>query len=480
MSSPNITFTKITDTYVPGIQSEINVENALQSLPINKPKVAIIAQATSAGTATANTPVACFSEEEAITQSGQGSIGHLAIRAALKANPNMDLYNVPVDDGAGTQAAGTITVTTTCDATGFFEFWIGNEYVQVTVTDGDVVNDIAAAIDTAINEKEHNMPVTAGVSTNVVTLTARNDGLLGNNIPISYKNRGVGSTTLAVVQPTGGATDPDITTALANLETDNYDIILVTNNDATNLALLKTHLTSMAHPDANNPGIGVFGYTGVQATFQTLTGTTMDHERILGAYLKYSKTSERGHSLDYELGAAVAARIASRSDPSRSFDNEPLLGIAAPDKAQRLTRAQKYAIIDDGGAPCHAMAGEVVGIVRAVSCRITNANSVPDKALIDITTIRSLDYGQKYIEQRESSTFFQAKKTERTKLKLKSLVLDCLRILSLAEIWNMPADTNEVLVEDDLSNVYQLNVKIPAYVVPGLHNIANLINLYLR
>jgi phage tail sheath gpL-like len=100
--------------------------------------------------------------------------------------------------------------------------------------------------------------------------------------------------------------------------------------------------------------------------------------------------------------------------------------------------------------------------------------------LIDITTIRSLDYGNQYILRRESQTFYQAKKTNRTKLALKSLVLDCIRILSLAEIWNFPNSNDEVIVEDDLSNVNQLVVKVPAYVVPGLHNIANQINLLIR
>ena len=117
--SENINFNLMTDTLVPSNRTEFDINNAISTLPINVPSIAVIAQKTSAGTATANTPIACFSEQDAIDQSGQGSIGHLTIRALLKKNPRAELYNVPVDDGAGSQAAGTITVTNTATSTGF-------------------------------------------------------------------------------------------------------------------------------------------------------------------------------------------------------------------------------------------------------------------------------------------------------------------------------------------------------------------------
>lgn len=483
MSSENIKLNQITDTYVPGNKSEFNTSNALTTLPINVPKVAVIAQFGAGSNAVANIPVSCASVEDAVYQSGTGSVGHLTIRAILESNPKIELYNVPIADGVGVMATGTIVVANVPTSSGYYEFWIGKERVQVAVSSGDAVNDIATAINTAIGLKVHNMPVTTGVSTATVTLTAKNDGLLGNNIPVSYKNHGISTTTITVVQVgdvIAGSVDPDITTALTNLETDKYDFIVVTNNDATSLGLLKTHLTSMGHPDENKPSIGVFGHTGVMATFQTLAGTTINHERILGAYYQYSKTSERGHSLDYEIAGAVCGRLASKSDPAKPYNNEPIPGIVPCDKAQKLTETQKNSIINDGGTPLHVVSSETVSICRAVSTRTTNASGIEDKALIDITTIRSLDYGNQYILRRESQTFYQAKKTNRTKLALKTLVLDCIRILSLAEIWNLPESNDEVIVEDDLSNVNQLVVKVPAYVVPGLHNIANQINLLIR
>jgi phage tail sheath gpL-like len=451
-------------------------------LPINVPSLAIIAQKTAAGTATADIPIETFSEQEAITNCGQGSHGHLCAKAALKANPNVRLTLVPVDDGAGTAATGTIVVANVPTTSGYYEIWVGDVRAQVTVTSGDAVNDIAAAIDAAINLVEHNTPITSGVATATVTLTARNDGLLGNNIPISYKNHGIETTTLTVTQMgdvVAGATDPDITTALTNMLPEKYDRILVANNDATNLALLKTHLNTQVSPTENKPGIGIFGYTGVQATFQTLAGTTLNSGWITGAYLKYSKTSERGHSLDFEVGAAYAAILCKKSDPAIPYNNEALVGIAPPDKAQRLTRTQKQAIIDDGGTPLHVLSGEIVSIVRAVTTRTTNSASIEDKALIDVTTVTTLFYLRRAIEEDQGRVFKQAKKTARTKLLVKSRILAILDLLVKAEITQPLKSPDEVIVEDDLSNVYQLVTQIPAYVVVGLHNLANKIVLFL-
>lgn len=481
MSSPNIVFANIPSSIrKPGVYSEFNTSLAVRSLPINAPKLLIIAQKTSAGSGVPNTPIKILSEEDAILYGGTGSHIHLCVRAALKVNPNVELYICPVDDGAGSQASGTITVTGTCDATGYFDIWIGNELVQVTVEDGDVANDIAAAIDAAINAKEHNMPVTAGVSTNVVTLTARNDGTLGNNIPVSYKNNGVGTTTLAVVQPATGATDPDLTTALTNVLPGTYGIIFVANNDATNLGLLKTHLQSRSAPTEDRPAVGVFGYTGVQATLETLCGTTLNYERLTSGYLKYSKTTENAHSLDYEVGAAYAAAIASEEDPARPLNTIVLTGIAPPALAQRLSRTQQESCLQNGVTPLEVQASEQVGIVRAITTYTTNASSVPDVALLDLTTIRTLDYVKLAIETRQALRFPRSKLSAKTPAKVKTEIVDVLYQLEALEIVeNVEENVDGVICERDSVDANRINSKIPTDVVNGLHVLANRIDLIL-
>jgi len=481
MSSPNISFDNIPSSIrKPGVYTEFNTSLAVRSLPINAPKVAIIAQKTASGSGTADKPVKIFSEEDSILYGGTGSIAHLACRAALTAYKNIELYLVPVDDGAGSQAAGTITVTGTASSTGYYDIWIGNELVQVTVNDGDLQNDIAAAIDAAINAKEHLMPVTASVATNVVTLTARNDGLLGNNIAVAYKNNNIGTTALAVVQPATGATDPDITNALASLLTARYDIIVVTNNDATNLGLLKTHLAARSAPTEDKPAIGVFGYNGVQATLEALAGTTLNDGRITVAYHKYSKTTENGHSLDYEIAAAYAAVIASEADPARPLNTLTLTGIAPAALENRLSRSQQESLLENGVTPLEVFSGEQVGIVRAITTYTTNASGIADISLLDLTTIRTLDYVKLSIETRQALRFPRSKLSVKTPERVKTQILDVLRQLEELEIVeNVDANADAVICERDSQDPNRVNCKIPSDVVNGLHVLANRIDLIL-
>ncbi len=164
----------------------------------------------------------------------------------------------------------------------------------------------------------------------------------------------------------------------------------------------------------------------------------------------------------------------------KPYNDGPLKGIAAPDKAQKLTPTAQNAIIDDGGTPTKVLTGDVVAIVRAVSTRTTNAAGIDNKDMMDIMTIRSLDFGNEFILNGQATKFFQAKKTDRIKLAIKSDVLERLRVLNDAEIWNYPESNDEVIVEDDLTNSNAVVVSIPAYVVPGLMNIYNKIRLIIR
>lgn len=481
MSSPNISYDNIpTSIRKPGRYTEFNTSLAVQSLPANAKKIIILGQKTASGSGTADKPQKIFSTADAILYGGTGSIIHLAAKAALDANPNLDISIVPIDDAIGSQAAGTITVTGIASTTGSFEIWIGNVRVEVTVEDGDAVNDIAIAIDAAINALEHKMPITASVATNVVTLTARNDGALGNNIAVSYKNNNVGTTTLAVVQPTTGATDPSIANALTGIFPGDYDIVVCTLNDDTNLGLLKTHLENISSPTEDRPCIGVFGYNGVQATIETLAGTTLNFERLTVGYLKTVKTTERGHSLDYEIGSAYAAVIASEEDPARPLNGLKLTGIAPAALENQLSRSQQESLLLNGVTPLEVAVGEAVVIVRAITTYTTSVTGVADPSMLDLTTILTLDYVKLAVETRQALRFPRSKLSTRTGPKVRTQILDVLfQLEGLEIVENVENNMTGVIVERDSVDPNRLNCKIPTDIVNGLHVLANRIDLIL-
>jgi len=466
----------------PGIRTEYNTNLAVQGLPTGAPKVALLAQMTDSGIGSDGTPVQIFSESDIILQAGTGSIAHLSGKAMLDANPNIDLDLVPLSDGAGTDSTGTIAITGS-DATyaGTIETWIGNERVETAVSVGDTSSEIASSMQTAIEALEHKLPVTSSVSDNEISLVARNYGTLGNNIPVSNKMYDNADATATITQPTGGATDPSISTALTNIYSGGYNIICCTLNNDTALGLLKTHLTNVSDANEDNPAIGVFGNAYItQSTAETQAGTTLNSGRLTGAYLRYNKATERGHSLDYEIAGSYSGILAKESDPARPLNGLILPGIAPCSEEQKLSRSQQENMLDNGVTPLENVTGNQVAIVRAISTYTTNSSGVDDPSLLDITTIRTLDYTRLAIETRLLRVFPRSKLSQRTPEKVRSQVLDVLRLLQEQEILEYVEENKDgVIVERNANDPNRLDIQVPTNVVNGLHIMAMRLDLYL-
>ncbi|WP_289626344.1 phage tail sheath C-terminal domain-containing protein, partial [Burkholderia pseudomallei] len=103
-----------------------------------------------------------------------------------------------------------------------------------------------------------------------------------------------------------------------------------------------------------------------------------------------------------------------------------------------------------------------------------------DPALLDITTIRTLDYVRKACQQRIALRFPREKLSEKTPPKVRSELLDVLyKLEELEIIENVDANKDKLIVERDLQDVNQLNAAIPCDVVNGLHVFAGRIDLIL-
>ncbi|ERE04343.1 hypothetical protein O166_11760 [Pseudogulbenkiania ferrooxidans EGD-HP2] len=101
-------------------------------------------------------------------------------------------------------------------------------------------------------------------------------------------------------------------------------------------------------------------------------------------------------------------------------------------------------------------------------------------SLLDITTIRTLDYVRKACRERIALRFPREKLSERTPPKVRSELLDVLFKLEELEIVEAVEDNKDALiVERDLQDVNRLDAKIPVDVVNGLHVFAGRIDLLL-
>jgi phage tail sheath gpL-like len=473
MASPNISFDTLPSSIrKPGKYFEFNTRLAVRTLPANIQKMLIVAQGTAEGTQAPLTVVNVYSDAEAAELFGVGSQAHLMCRAAITANAYLHLSVIALrDDEAGIAATSTITVTGPSAGLGVVEALVGNQTVQISVSLGDTAAAIALALANKINGYP-SLPVTAAAAEGVVTLTARNKGAAGNLIPVSVTSAVDGVTVAATVMK-NGAVDPDITTALAAVFADGHHIICTPYASQTSLTILRQHLNAVSHALEQRGAVGVVGSTGTLAAATTLAGL-INSGRITMAVAPGSV------SLPCELAAAYAAIIAFEEDPARPLNTLALTGIDPPPFKQRLSRMEQETALWNGVTPFEVGPGEVVQIVRAITTYTRDPQGVDDIALLDLTTIRTLDYVRKACRERIALRFPREKLSSRTPPKVRSELIDVLKKLEELEIVEeVKANLDGLICERDSQDPNRLNAKIPCDVVNGLHVFAGRIDLLL-
>lgn len=474
MASKNINFDTLPSSIrKPGKYFEFNTKLAVRTLPSNAQTLCLIGQRLAAGSVAAGVLTTVFSDSEAAAYFGNGSILHRQVRAAIKANPYVQLSAIALEDNAaGTQSTGTITLAGSATAAGTLSVWIGYDRVDVGVSSGDTAAVVAAALQ-AVIAAQADLPVTAAVAGAVVTLTFRHKGTLGNLVKLLTSFAIATGLTATVVAMSGGATDPDIQSALTPIFTAGHNILCSALNDSTNLPKLKTHLDGVSHALEQRGARGVYALTSTLATATTLA-TSINSGRIMGALAPSSQ------SLAWEVAAAVAAVAAGEEDPARPLNTLALTNIAIIPMANRLSRTEQENALANGVTPLEVGPGDVVQIVRAITTYTKDAQGITDISMLDWTTIGTLDYVSKSVRERVALRFPREKLSERTGPKVRGEVLDVLYKLEDLEIVEAVDDNKDgVVAERDLQDPNRLNIKIPVDVVNGLHVLAGRIDLLL-
>lgn len=153
---------------------------------------------------------------------GFGSPLHLAALQLLPVNGD-GIGSIPLtvypleDDGSAVAAAGDITPTVGSITQANYRVVVNNIRSEAfTVEVGDAVADVIGKMITAVNAVPE-MPVIAADGTTKLDLTAKWKGPTGNDIYLEVTGPTDAGMTWAYTQPTGGATNPSITAALAQV-----------------------------------------------------------------------------------------------------------------------------------------------------------------------------------------------------------------------------------------------------------------------
>lgn len=473
MSSANISFDTIPSSLrKPGKYFEFNTKLAVRTLPTNAQTVLILGQRLAAGAVEALKPTQVFSGDQAALYFGAGSLAHRAAVAAMKANPYVALTVLGIDDAAAAVVAtGSVKFTGPATADGAWALFIGLDRVDVAIASGATATQIAQQFADAIAQTPA-LPVTATAAADTLTLTAKNKGAAGNLIMLAQlgQTNGVGGT---ITSMAGGLNDPDLTQALATVFGAQYNIYVCPYPTSTALTQLRTHLDAISGAIEQRPAIGAAG-TPVTLAAGTTLSSALNSGRITIAWYAGSV------ALPAEIAAAYGAVIASEEDPARPLNTLALTGLDVVDDSLREGRTEQESALYNGLTPIEVGPGNVVQIVRAITTYTVDAQGISDPALLDLTTIRTLDYVRKACQQRIALRFPREKLSTRTPPKVRSELLDVLTKCEELEILeNVDANKANLIVERDGQNVNQLNGAIPADVVNGLHIFAGRIDLIL-
>ena len=454
---------------VPGQYIEFNTRNAVQGLPQNPQKVLIVAPMSAASSAPFRGPGQVFSDAEAADVFGKGSLAHLMVRQALKNNPYLDLSVIGMaDNSAGVAATATATLGGTAKA-GTVSLSVGGQTVAVAAAAGESAETVAGRLKDAVNAAE--LPVTAAASKAVLTLTARHKGIIGHETALSSDMGGSGLT-CRLGPFTGGAYNADIVPALAAVSGAHYHIICSAfTNDANAIALAK-HVEQVSNAIEQRGCIGVLGLFGSMPASAAHTAK-LNSGRITCAW--YKGAAEAGGI----IAAGYAAVLAFEEDPARPLNTLEIKGLAVtPDTSWPLF-AECNSALYNGLTPL-TVVNNRVQIMRAVSTYTKSAANADDPALLDITTIRTLDYVRRAVKERIALRFPRGKLSDLLLPKIRSEILDVLLKLEQAEIVeNVEANKARLLVQRSIQDANRLNAVIPADVVNGLHVFAGRVDLIL-
>lgn len=241
-----------------------------------------------------------FGAKEHITQS------ILAFRENNKVN-RLDV--IALNDGAGTDATGTIAFVGGAGATenGTLYISIGSENAHrlaIGITSGDTITEIGDLVDAAVLA-DTTIPVTSANAAGTVTFTAVNAGTEGNSIGIKIEGS-VAGITATITAMSSGATDPTLTTLFDGITDVRYDTIIIPSYAS---AATITLLDNRFNPTNQVlDGIGIYANTTTFADAGTALDLLNTRSIVYIANKLLSETEQKGGAI-LELPEVIASRL---------------------------------------------------------------------------------------------------------------------------------------------------------------------------
>lgn len=389
---PPISFNGIPTTLrVPFVYVEFDNSKAIQGPSLKAYRHLVLGQKLVGGSAPADVPVRVTSAAQAVGYFGDGSMLAHMFEKHFANNKFTETWCIPLaDNGAGVAANGTLTFTGPASAAGSIKLYVAGRKLEVAVANGDSANAIAAAVNSAINAKG-SYPVSSSVVANVVTLTFKHKGEVGNQVDVRFNYfegeafpAGVGC---AIVALASGTSNPSLTAAISAMAETQYDIITFPYTDAGSLTAIEAELISRWGPTRQNDGVAITASGVSHSSLITLGNSRNTPHVVIGAFTGRP-------SSPHEYAAALAAVISFHGniDPARPFTTLELVGILPEKEEDKFSTEERNLLLFDGISTSYVDAGGKVRMERTITTYQTNPLGAADISYLDIHTVLTLSY----------------------------------------------------------------------------------------
>lgn len=272
---------------IPGVFTFLDTTGSGGSLANAAKRLLIWGYKSSSGTGLLNAVAQVTSQREVNRLAGRGSDVARKFAAAMSqvGAGAIETHILPLaEPSGGTAATHTIQVVGPATASGSIDFWICGYRASVRVSSGDTATAIATALKAQI-DLLLDLPVTATIGTDTITLTYRHKGLVGNDLPMQCRITGAtgvklspGSFSLATNASGSGSIEVRVgattmSAAISNADTPAAVATAITNaiNADSNpvfAEVLSSTVTLFYAPDRTirRPSVAIITATGITPT----------------------------------------------------------------------------------------------------------------------------------------------------------------------------------------------------------------------
>lgn len=383
----------------PGFYQTVNLLGGASNPGTSALRVLLICPPnTSGGDITADTEVRqVFGPDDVATALGSGNPGHLASKRLFEHYGLAKVDVIAPAESAGAAATGTQTFSGTATENSTLRFRVHGRTIDVAWLSGEASTAFVARAVPAINALASDLFATAAANTSDIDYTAKSKGPWGNDVRLNVSViEGGGGITIAAnpATLTSGTTEPTIATALTNVDTTEYGLIVlcVSNADATlatsssNVDRLKVQIQTLDSGNAAKLQFGIVGHTGAIADVK---GGSADRNAAEMEYV-YGQTFE---DLPCELAGAEAGDtlrfVTLRPNYNRIGNKLNLYG-PADVPTSKLTDAEVEDLLESGVTPLSFELGtSEIFVVRPITTHSLNGAN-PDFRALDVSDVHGI------------------------------------------------------------------------------------------